>query len=136
MLRERADQMLEVIDVHYIQNLQNKLKSSSNKSDETLDEIQVNTNGRRQVDSSKNQEEPDIDISKDNLALGLSTSDKTLELSSRVSLLPPAELSSTLVKKKPHYEIVPTKEAKPKKKINGDIGEQNVITGKRIKKRS
>ena len=49
---------------------------------------------------------------------------------------PPAELSSTLVKKKLHYEIVPTKEAKPKKKINGNIGEQNIVTEKKIKKQS
>jgi hypothetical protein len=50
------------------------------------------------------------------------------------SLSPPAELSSTLVKKKPHYKIVPTEEAEPKKKINGNIGEQNMVIGKRIKK--
>ena len=30
--------------------------------------------------------------------------------------------------------MVPTKEAEPKKNINGDIGEQNVVLGKRIKK--
>jgi hypothetical protein len=30
--------------------------------------------------------------------------------------------------------MVPTEEAKLKKKINGNIGEQNVVTGKRIKK--
>ena len=51
-----------------------------------------------------------------------------------MSLLPPTELSSTLVKKKPYYKIVFTKEAKPKKKINGDIGEQNIVIRKRIKK--
>ena len=31
--------------------------------------------------------------------------------------------------------MVSTEEAKPKKKINGNIGEQNIVTGKRIKKR-
>ena len=31
--------------------------------------------------------------------------------------------------------MVFTKEAKPKKKINGNIEEQNIIIGKRIKKR-
>ena len=30
--------------------------------------------------------------------------------------------------------MVSNKEAEPKKKIVGDIGEQNVVTGKRIKK--
>jgi len=30
--------------------------------------------------------------------------------------------------------MVPAEEAKPKKKIDNDVGEQNVITGKRIKK--
>ena len=30
--------------------------------------------------------------------------------------------------------MVPTKEAGPKKKIDGDVGEQNIVTGKRIKK--
>ena len=51
------------------------------------------------------------------------------------SLLPPAESLNTLVKKKPHYIMVPTKEAELKKKINSNIGEQNVVIGKRIKKR-
>ena len=46
------------------------------------------------------------------------------------------ELLSISVKKKPHYEMVSTKEAEPKKKIDGNVGEQNVVTGKRIKKRS
>ena len=31
--------------------------------------------------------------------------------------------------------IVPTEEVKLKKKINGNIKEQNIVTGKRIKKR-
>ena len=39
------------------------------------------------------------------------------------SLSPPAESLDTSIKKKPHYIIVPAKEAKPKKKINSDIGE-------------
>jgi hypothetical protein len=30
--------------------------------------------------------------------------------------------------------MVPTKEAKLKKKINSDVGEQNIVIGKRIKK--
>ena len=30
--------------------------------------------------------------------------------------------------------MVPAKEAKPKKKINSNVGEQNMVTGKRIKK--
>jgi hypothetical protein len=51
-----------------------------------------------------------------------------------VSLLLPIKLSSTLVKKKSYYKIVPTKKAKPKKKINGDIKKQNIVTEKRIKK--
>ena len=73
--------------------------------------------------------------SKDDLAPGLPTPDKTPELSSRVSPSPPIEILSTSVKKKPHYEMVPTKEAEPKKKINGNIKEQNIVIKKRIKKR-
>ena len=53
-----------------------------------------------------------------------------------MSLSPPAEFSNTSANKKPHYVIVFAEEAKPKKKIDGDVGEQNVITGKRIKKQS
>ena len=75
-----------------------------------------------------------MDSSKDNLALGLPTPDKTPKLSSKASLLPPAESSSTSVKKKPHYIIIPIKEAGPKKKINGNIGKQNIVIEKRIKK--
>jgi hypothetical protein len=55
-------------------------------------------------------------------------------LNLKESLSLPIELLSTLVKKKLYYKIVPTKEAEPKKKINSNIEEQNVITGKRIKK--
>ena len=51
-----------------------------------------------------------------------------------MSLLPPIELLSTLVKKKPHYIIVFTKKARLKKKINGNIKKQNIIIGKKIKK--
>ena len=38
----------------------------------------------------------------------------------------------TLVKK-PHYNIVLINKAKLKKKINSNIGEQNVVKGKRLK---
>jgi hypothetical protein len=55
-------------------------------------------------------------------------------LNLKESLLLPVELSSTLIKKKLYYKIVPTKEAELKKKINGNIGEQNIVTEKRIKK--
>ena len=48
--------------------------------------------------------------------------------------LPPIKLLSTLAKKKPHYMIVPTEEARLKKKINGNIEEQNIVIGKRVKK--
>ena len=63
-----------------------------------------------------------MDSSKDDLVLGLFTPDKIPELSSRAFLLLPVELLSTLVKKKPHYIMVFTEEAKPKKKIDSDIG--------------
>jgi len=39
------------------------------------------------------------------------------------SLLLLIESLNTLVKKKPYYKIVPIKEAKLKKKINGNVGE-------------
>ena len=51
-----------------------------------------------------------------------------------MSLLLLIELSSTLVKKKLYYKIVFTKKAKLKKKINGNIREQNIVIKKRIKK--
>ena len=38
-----------------------------------------------------------------------------------MSLLPPIELLSTLVKKKLYYKIIFTKETKLKKKINNNI---------------
>ena len=50
------------------------------------------------------------------------------------SLLPLIKLLSTLVKKKPYYKMVPIKEAKLKKKINSNVGEQNIVTKKKIKK--
>ena len=91
---------------------------------------------------------------KDNLALGLLTPDKTLEPNYRAppslptdigesplppidpgeSPSPPVESLNTSVKKKLYYIIVHAKEAKLKKKINSDIGEQNMVIGKRIKK--
>ena len=140
VLRVRADQMLEVINVRQIQNLQDELESSSDESDETLDEIRVDTEERRLVESGGNQEEPDIEsserpdshLSKDDSTPGLPTPDKTPEPNS-----PEPPLSSnTSAKKKPHYVMVPTDEAEPKKKIGGDVGEQNVVKGKRLKGRS
>ena len=48
------------------------------------------------------------------------------------SLLPLTKPLNTLAKK-PNYIIVFTKEIKLKKKINSNIGEQNIVKGKRIK---
>ena len=93
----------------------------------------MDINRRQQVDFSENQKEPDIDISKNNLAPGLPTLDKTLKLTFRAFLLPPTELLSILVKKKLYYKIVPTKEAKLKKKINGNIKKQNIVIKKGLK---
>ena len=94
------------------------------------------------MDFSENQKKPNINISKkqvlnsfkDNLALGLFTLVKTLKPSFRMSLLPPIESLNTLAKKKPYYKIVPTKKAKLKKKINNNIGKQNIVIKKIIKK--
>ena len=47
---------------------------------------------------------------------------------------PPIKPSNTSAKKKPNYIIIPAEEVKLKKNINSNIGEQNIITGKRIKK--
>jgi hypothetical protein len=139
VLRVRTDQMLEIINVRQIQNLQDELESSSDESDETLDEIRVNTEGRRQVESGGNQEEPNIEnseqpdlSSKDDSTPGLPTPDETPEPDSPE---PPPPSSNTSAMK-PHYVMVPTDEAEPKKKIDGDVGEQNVVTGKRTKGRS
>ena len=87
VLRERADQMLDIIDVYQERNLQDELESSSDESDEALDEIHVDTDGRRQVDSGGNQDEPNIESSeqpdsessKDDSAPGLLTPDETPE---------------------------------------------------------
>jgi hypothetical protein len=89
------------------------------------------------VDSNRNQEEPNIksskqqdSSSKDNLTPGLPTLDKT----PKPDLLEPPPLSSnTSAKKKLYYIIVPTNKAEPKKNIVGDIGEQNMVKGKRLK---
>ena len=104
------------------------------------------------MDSGGNQEEPkiksseelDLNSFKDDLAVGLPTLDKTPELNHKAPLLlptdleeslsPPVKSLNTLVNKKLNYIIVSNKEAELKKKIVGNIGEQNVITGKRIKK--
>ena len=137
VLQVRTNQMLEIINIRQIQNLQDELESSSDESDETLDEIRVDTEERRLVESGGNQEESDIEsseqpdshLSKDDPT---PTPDKTPEPNS-----PEPPLSSnTSAKKKPHYVMVPTDEAEPKKKIGGDVGEQNVVKGKRLKGRS
>ena len=96
----------------------------------------MDSGGNQDKPSAEVSEEPDLDSSKDNSAAGLPTPDKTPEPSSRASPSPPAESSSTSANKKPHYVMVPAEEAEPRKKINGDVGEQNVIKGKRIKKQS
>jgi hypothetical protein len=90
------------------------------------------------VDSGGNQEEPNIESSKqldlsskDDLTLGLPTLDKTLE----PDLLEPLPSLNTSVKKKPHYIMVPANKAKPKKNIIGDVEERNIIKGKRVKER-
>ena len=50
------------------------------------------------------------------------------------SLLEPLLLSlNTLAKKKLYFIIVLINKAKLKKKINSNIGEQNVVKGKRLK---
>ena len=93
------------------------------------------------MDFSRNQDKPNAKVSKElNLdsfkndsVLGLLTLDKTPKLNFRESLSPPIESLSTLAKKL-HYIMVPAKEAKPKKKINSNIEEQNMVTEKRIKK--
>ena len=137
VLQVRTNQMLEIINIRQIQSLQDELESSSDESDETLDEIRVDTEERRLVESGGNQEESDIEsseqpdshLSKDD---STPTPDKTPEPNS-----PEPPLSSnTSAKKKPHYVMVPTDEAEPKKKIDGDVGEQNVVKGKRLKGRS
>ena len=134
VLQVRTNQMLEIINIRQIQNLQDDLESSSDESDETLDEIQVDSGGNQEESDIDVSEEQDSNGSKDDSAPGLPTPDETPEPSSRESPLPPAESSSSSAKRKPHYEMVPTEEAEPKKKINGNIGEQNVVIGKRIKK--
>ena len=104
------------------------------------------------MDFGGNQDKPSIKSSKqldsksfkDDLALGLFTLNKTLELNYGVPLLLlidigeslslPVESLNILVKKKLYYIMVPAEEVKPKKKINGNVGEQNMVIGKRIKK--
>ena len=88
--------------------------------------------------------ELDSNSFKDDTALKLFTPGKTpkpnhkaplsLPIDPKESLLLPAKSLSTLAMKKPYYIIVPAKKAKLKKKIVGNIGEQNIIIGKRIKK--
>ena len=85
-----------------------------------------------------------MDSSKDDSVTALPTPDETPEPSLGEPLLlptnlevspsPPAESLKTSANKKLHYVIVFAKEAEPKKKIDSNIREQNIITGKRIKK--
>ena len=49
------------------------------------------------------------------------------------NLLKPLLSLNTLVKKKLYYIIVLTNKAKLKKNIIGNIGEQNIVKGKRLK---
>jgi len=49
------------------------------------------------------------------------------------NLLEPPPPSLKTLAKKPHYIIVPTDEFKPEKKINSNIGKQNMVKGKRLK---
>jgi len=51
------------------------------------------------------------------------------------NLLEPLPSLNTLVKKKPYYTIVLTNKAKLKKNIISNIGERNIIKGKRLKGR-
>ena len=90
--------------------------------------------GNQDKPNAEVNKELDLDGSKNNLILGLPTLDETPELSSRVSPLPLVKSLSTSAKKKLYYVMVPTEEARPKKKINDNIGEQNVVIKKRIKK--
>ena len=91
------------------------------------------------MDSGGNQEEPNIKSSKqldlsskDDLTLGLSTLDEIPE----PNLPEPLLLSlNTSAKKKPYYIMVLTNKAKLKKNIVGDIGERNIVKGKRLKER-
>ena len=46
--------MLEIIDVYQPWNLQDKLELLSNESNDTLNEIQVDTDGRQLADFSGN----------------------------------------------------------------------------------
>ena len=82
------------------------------------------------MDSSGNQEEPNIESSKqlglsskNDLTLGLPTLDKTLE----PNLLEPLLSLNTSVKKKLYYIIVLANKDKLKKKIVSNIGERNVV---------
>jgi len=68
-------------------------------------------------------EEPDLNSSKDDLAQGLPTPEKTLEPHLVEPPSPPIKSLNTSAKKKPYYEIVLIKEAELKKKINSNIGE-------------
>ena len=68
---------------------------------------------------------------KDDLIPGLLTLDEIL----KPDLLKPLQLSSNTLVKKLYYIIVLTNKAKLKKKINSNIGEQNVVKGKRLKGR-
>ena len=53
VLRVRTDQILKIINARQIQNLQDELESSSGESNETLDEIRVDTEERRLVESCR-----------------------------------------------------------------------------------
>ena len=87
--------MLEVINVHHVRNLQDELESSSDESDETLDEIQVDSGGNQEESDIDVSEEQDSNGSKDDSAPGLPTPDETPEPSSGAPPSPRTDLGET-----------------------------------------
>ena len=93
----------------------------------------MDSGGNQNKPSIESCEQLDLESSKDDLAPGLLTPDKTPELNYRAPLLlpidigesplPPIESLNTLIKKKLYHIMVPAEEAKLKKKINSNIGE-------------
>jgi hypothetical protein len=142
LLRKRADQILDVIDVSNVdKTFQEELDETSDEDDETLDEIQVDIGGSRQADSGGNQElglqDDDVispQTSKDDFLPSLPTPDETPE----PQLIPTNQGSSSSsalsTRRRPHYVYEPVEEASPKDKDGAAVKEDNIIKGKRSRK--
>lgn len=137
LLQKRADQILEVINVsNSNRTLQEELDEMSDEEDETSDEEdEVDSGGSRQVDAEENQDDDVIStqFSKDDSTPGLPTPAETPEPQSNTTNVEP---SSSSINQRLRFELVPEEDARPRQEIIGDVGDVNIVEGRRTRKLS